>query len=301
MIFRRSVVICGCCLGAFFAGAAQANGQGFSSDEWYVSWGYNRSAYTVSDVQMWGTGPSGEAFDVTLQDAQANDMPERFQAKVYFHPGLFTIPQFNARFGKRIAPNLWVSAGWDHMKYKLKKQWVVADGYADASDLGLEDEFPAGTLAEWNGDSLRWGQGFNLEHSDGMNFVRFSLEHQTDLWRSVNDQFMLSVFEAVGLGVVLCSTDFTWAGQRQKNAQHLSGLGLGVHAGLRMQVHRRFFIQATGHVGGVTLPWIRLQGPGDSGAKQRIGYAEAAFAVGYLIGKDHKPKGKRNCSTCPTW
>ena len=159
MIFRRSVVICGCCLGAFFAGAAQANGQGFSSDEWYVSWGYNRSAYTVSDVQMWGTGPSGEAFDVTLQDAQANDMPERFQAKVYFHPGLFTIPQFNARFGKRIAPNLWVSAGWDHMKYKLKKQWVVADGYADASDLGLEDEFPAGTLAEWNGDSLRGAKG----------------------------------------------------------------------------------------------------------------------------------------------
>ena len=95
MIFRRSVVICGCCLGAFFAGPAPANGQGFTSDEWYISWGYNRSAYTVSDVQMWGTGPSGEAFDVTLQDAQANDMPERFQAKVYFHPGLFTIPQFN--------------------------------------------------------------------------------------------------------------------------------------------------------------------------------------------------------------
>jgi hypothetical protein len=159
---------------------------------------------------MWGTGPSGEAFDVTLQDAQANDMPERFQAKVYFHPGLFTIPQFNARFGKRIAPNLWVSAGWDHMKYKLKKQWVVAEGYADASDMGLEDEFPAGTIAEWNGDSLWWGQGFNLEHSDGMNFVRFSLEHQTDLWRSVNDQFMLSVFEAVGVGVVVCSTFQAW-------------------------------------------------------------------------------------------
>ena len=161
-------------------------------------------------------GPSGEAFDVTLQDAQANDMPERFQAKVYFHPGLFTIPQFNARFGKRIAPNLWVSAGWDHMKYKLKKQWVVADGYADALDMGLEDEFPAGAIAEWNGDSLWWGQGFNLEHSDGMNFVRFSLEHQTDLWRSVNDQFMLSVFEAVGLGVVVCSTDFHLGGATSK-------------------------------------------------------------------------------------
>jgi hypothetical protein len=279
----------------------EASGQEFSSDEWYVSWGYNRSAYTTSDVQMWGTGPSGEAFDVTLHDARASDMPERFQAKVYFHPGLFTIPQFNARFGKRIASNWWISAGWDHMKYKLQKQWVVADGTAGASDWENDDTLPPGAVSEWSGDSLWWGQGFNLEHSDGMNFVRFSLEHQTDLWRSVNDQFMLSVFEAVGAGVVVCSTDFTWAGERQKNRQHLSGLGIGVHAGLRMQVHRRFFIQATGHAGAVTLPWIRLQGPTDAGAKQSLGYAEAAFALGYLIGADHKPKSKRNCNTCPSW
>jgi hypothetical protein len=301
MIFRRSILIYVCFVGTMLACAAQASGQGFSSDEWYVSWGYNRSAYTTSDVKMWGTGPSGEAFDVTLQDARANDMPERFQAKVYFHPGLFTIPQFNARFGKRIAPNWWVSAGWDHMKYKLQKQHVVADGYAGAADWENDDTLPPGTISEWSGDSLWWGEGFNLEHSDGMNFVRFSLEHQTDVWRSVNDQFMLSVFEAVGAGVVVCSTDFTWAGERQKNAQHLSGLGIGVHAGLRMQLHRRFFIQATGHAGAVTLPWIRLQGPTDAGAKQSLGYVEAAFALGYLIGGDHKPKGKRNCNTCPKW
>lgn len=216
MIFRRSILIYVCFVGTMLACAAQASGRGFSSDEWYVSWGYNRSAYTTSDVKMWGTGPSGEAFDVTLQDARANDMPERFQAKVYFHPGLFTIPQFNARFGKRIAPNWWVSAGWDHMKYKLQKQHVVADGYAGAADWENDDTLPPGTISEWSGDSLWWGEGFNLEHSDGMNFVRFSLEHQTDVWRSVNDQFMLSVFEAVGAGVVVCSTDFTWAGERQK-------------------------------------------------------------------------------------
>lgn len=299
MIFRRSIVIYGCCLGAIFACFAEASGQDFSSDEWYVSWGYNRSAYTTSNVHMWGTGPSGESFDVTLQDARANDMPERFQAKVYFHPGLFTIPQFNARFGKRVAPKWWVSLGWDHMKYKLKKQWIMADGYANAADMG-GDEVPPGTVAEWSGDSLWWGQGFNLEHSDGMNFVRFSLEHQTDVWQSRNEQFELSVFQAIGLGVVVCSTDFTWAGERQKNAQHLSGLGFGVHAGVRMQVHRRFFIQGTGHLGGVTLPWIRLQGPGESGAKQSLGYAEAAFALGYLIGGEHKAKGK-NCNTCPKW
>lgn len=284
-----------------FACTVQATGQGFSSDEWYVSWGYNRSAYSTSDVQMWGTGPTGEPFDVTLNDAQANDMPEQFQAKVYFHPGLFTIPQFNARIGKRIGPKWWFSAGWDHMKYKLQKQWVVVDGSSGASDWENDDTMPQGAISEWSGDSLWWGQGFNLEHSDGMNFVRFSLEHQTDLWRSANDQFMLSVFEAIGAGVVVCSTDFTWAGERQKNAQHLSGFGIGVHAGLRMQVHRRFFIQATGHAGGVALPWIRVQGPTDAGAKQNIGYVEAAFALGYLIGGDHKPKGKRNCNTCPSW
>ncbi|MDC1360548.1 hypothetical protein N8204_01575 [Flavobacteriales bacterium] len=53
-------------------------------------------------------------------------------------------------------------------------------------------------------------------------------------------------------------------------------------------------------MGGVSLPWIRIQGPGDAGAEQRIGYFEGAFALGYLIGGNHR-NSKRACDTCPKW
>lgn len=273
---------------------SEAQGQ----SDWYVSWGYNRSAYAASDVHIWGSGPTGQPFDLMLHDARANDMPAPFDAKVYFHPGLFTIPQFNARFGKRIQSNLWVSAGWDHMKYKLKKQWVLADGMASLGDL--TQVYDLDETMEFHGDSLYWGPGFNLEHSDGLNFVRFSLEHQHEWWRSRNGQFAFSTFEAAGLGLVVCSTDFTWSAQRQKNPQHISGLGVGLHGGIRLEVHRRFFIQSTAQAGAVTLPWIRIQGPTEAGATQRIAFVEGAFAVGYLIGASHK-NSKRACDTCPKW
>jgi hypothetical protein len=265
--------------------------------DWYITWGYNRSIYTTSDVHIWGAGPGGD-FDLTLHDAHANDMPERFQAKVYFHPGLFTIPQYNARFGKKISDKWWFSVGWDHMKYKLSKQFVNVSGSASATDLGFSasDE----PVLDLENEGINWGPEFNLEHSDGMNFVRFSLEREWAIWEAKKAQIALSGFAAGGAGIVVCSTDFRWADLRQKNAQHISGLGLGFHGGLRMQVHRRFFVQTTAHIGGVTLPWIRIQGPGDAGAEQSIGYFEGAFALGYLIGQGHR-NAKKGCDTCPKW
>ena len=197
MIFRWSPGI-HVCLALLVSPVLWSQSNRFAAEEeWYISWGYNRSAYAESTVHMWGESPSGGAFDVTLNDARANDMPERFQAKVYFHPGLFTIPQFNARFGKKVRPNWWISAGWDHMKYKLKKEWVEAEGFAPSADF--TDETPGAEIA-WDGDSLYWGPGFNFEHSDGMNFVRFSAEHEHTLWTSKGGNFALRAFEAVGDG-----------------------------------------------------------------------------------------------------
>ena len=295
MIFERWCGICVCVLSLIPALQAQ---QSAEEQEWYVTWGYNRSAYAESTVHMWGVNSAGTPFDLTLHDAQANDMPERFQAKVYFHPGLFTIPQFNARFGKRVAENWWVSAGWDHMKYKLKKQWVLADGFASAHDF--IDEAPETQQLVLDGDSLYWGPGFNLEHSDGMNFVRFSAEHEHPLWESRNGEFALRAFEAAGAGLVVCSSDFRWAGERVKNNQHISGLGVGIHLGFRARFHRRFFAQVTGQAGAVTLPWIRIQGATDAGAEQSIRFVEGAFAVGYLIGGSHRNE-QRRCNSCPRW
>ena len=56
----------------------------------YIAWGYNRGYFTKSDIHM-----TGEGYDFTLKNVKAKDRQTPFDASIYFHPGLFTIPQYN--------------------------------------------------------------------------------------------------------------------------------------------------------------------------------------------------------------
>jgi hypothetical protein len=257
---------------------------------WYLTWGYNRSAYTRSDVHIQGEGPSGP-FDLTFAAAEAGDMPERFQPKVYFHPGLFTIPQFDVRVGRRLANGWTLGIGWDHMKYKLSDQTLSATGHAAAGDLAEAGYGPAVGLdpavdVSLAKAALPWAEGFNFEHSDGVNFVRVSLERERTLVARGPRQVGVSLFGMGSAGLVVCSTDFTWAGERTKNAQHVSGFGASVHGGVRFHATRNLFLQATAQAGWLDLPWITIQGPRSASttADQTFGFAELAFAVGCRFG-----------------
>lgn len=267
------------CLGCF----GSAIGAFSQEADWYLSWGYNRSSYLRSDVHLWGEGPNG-AFDVRFEDAAATDMPERFQAKVYFNPTLFTIPQFDVRFAHRIADQTWVSVGWDHMKYKLSDQWLTVSGSAAAGDLG--DAIEPAAITTLEGETFWWGEGFNYEHSDGLNFVRAGLERTARLFET--ERFpngWIDAFATLSAGLAVCSTDFTWAGERTKNAQHVSGYGASALLGARFHAGRHLFLQITAQSGGIRLPWVRIQGPDvDAGAIQSIGFSERAFALGYRFG-----------------
>lgn len=253
--------------------------------KWYISWGYNRSAYTQSNVHIRGMGANGP-FDLTFASAKAQDMPERFQPKVYFHPGLFTIPQFDVRVARAVGGGWKLGLGWDHMKYKLSDQTLSASGHAAAGDLamaGVTDALaldPEAQMHMTEGE-LPWADGFNFEHSDGVNFVRVSLEREHPLFARGSRGGALNAFVMGSAGLAVCSTDFTWAGERTKNKQHVSGFGASVHGGLRLYGTPRLFVQTTAQAGVLSLPWIRIQGAGDAAADQRFGFAEFAFAVGY--------------------
>jgi hypothetical protein len=262
---------------------------------WYVTWGYNRSNYADSDVHVWGQGANGP-FDVHFTQAKAGDMPERFQAKVYFHPGLFTIPQYNFRVARRVGKRSWVGLGWDHMKYKLRDQWLTVTGSAAAGDLAttdvlglLDPGFAPNEQIELNETAMWWGEGFNLEHSDGMNFVRASWETEAQLWHHRKREWSLDAVAMASGGLVVTSTDFRWADDRTKNRQHVSGFGASAHMGLRLRPHPRVFIQAMNQTGIVRLPWIPIQGTraneveAGAGAEQTIRFSERAVSLGWLF------------------
>ena len=273
-------------------GWGQAQAQEPTETGWYVTWGYNRSSYLKSDVHLWGEELNG-AFDVAVEQAAATDMPERFQAKVYLNPTLFTIPQFDVRFARQMGKRTWLSIGWDHMKYKLSDQWLHVTGEAAAGDLAqtptnlahVADLSPE-TPVLLDGTDLWWGQGFNYEHSDGLNFVRLGLEQTAQLWQTERfPNSSIDAFAVVSAGLAVCSTDFTWAGERTKNAQHVSGYGASALLGARFHAGKHLFLQLTAQSGGIRLPWVRLQGPDvAAGAEQNIGFSERAFALGYRFG-----------------
>jgi len=66
----------------------------------FIYWGYNRAYYNKSDIHF-----KGDGYDFTLYDVEAKDMPEPFDADVYFNIKKLSIPQFNFRAGYFFSDN----------------------------------------------------------------------------------------------------------------------------------------------------------------------------------------------------
>ena len=82
--------------------------------ELFFYWGYNRSAFTPSDMHF-----QGDNYDFILSDVKASDRPSKVEVDPYLHIGKFTIPQYNYRLGYFLSDRISVSLGMDHMKYVM--------------------------------------------------------------------------------------------------------------------------------------------------------------------------------------
>src|SRR5690554_7026807 len=92
----------------------------------YFYWGYNRSAYTKSDLRLVGRG-----YDFTMKDMTASDNPEKLSAS-YLDIKKLTIPQFNLRLGYFFKDKWALTLGYDHMKYLMDHpQQITLDGYVE--------------------------------------------------------------------------------------------------------------------------------------------------------------------------
>ena len=151
----------------------------------FVFWGYNRSAYAKSTIQV-----KGDHYDYILYDMPAQDMPEKVTAKNYLDPEYITVPQFNARAGFYITNKYVVSAGWDHMKYKTQNGATVK--ISGTIDKEASERY-AGTyeneLITVYHDSL-----VKIEHSDGLNVIQFNLER--------HDLLLVNSKENLGLSTI---------------------------------------------------------------------------------------------------
>ena len=216
---------------------------------WYVHWGYHRASYGRTDLRLIGPG-----VDLTFHDLKGTDMPAPFDPAVHLNPAAFTIPQFNARVGRKVrdcqyVPGaLWISAGWDHLKYKVPHAVHEVSGYIDSTAFNR-------TLFDW-----AWRE-YNFEHSDGMNFIRVAAERDftfgrasrtRQTWDTANRKWKFGIQTAGSIGLVLCATDVRWQGVRTKHFWHISGWGASTSVGAWVQ-YRRFRV-----LGRVQGGWINI-------------------------------------------
>ncbi len=250
-------------------------------------WGYNRSAYTKSNLRLVGQG-----YDFTLKNATAHDnQSHRFEE--YIDLGNITVPQFNGRIGYYFKNHYAISFGYDHMKYIFDDgNRVLLDGHIDP---GLD--------TVWSGDYNNQAvitnrDNFHYENSNGLNYLHFELMRSDMLYHTKNTKFAISTNFGIGMGGLLSFNDFNFEQQKDMVTISLSGYAVSAHVGLRFEFFNHFFLQTEGSGGFMHQVHVHTR-PNDreAYATQKYGYVMGHIVGGFFL----YLKPTNSCNTCPTW
>jgi len=227
----------------------------------FAYWGYNRSAYTDSDIHFKGKG-----YDYTLRDTAASDRQSPF-SMVYLTSG--TIPQFNFKLGYFISDRESISIGTDHMKYVVDRpQTVIIDGTDHNGNIRNEDKQQI--------------EGFvSFEHTDGLNYVNVAYEYNLPLWVNDSEEHALSLVFGPGVGVLFPRTNVTLEGYKSRNDKFkIAGFGVDGHAALSFDFFKYFFVRGETKVGFIDMPWIDTTPDSSDSASQYFGFVEYTAMLG---------------------
>lgn len=257
----------------------------------YGYWGYNRTAYTKSNMRF--VGPD---YDFTLVDVRAADNPST-DIKQYVRASTITVPQFNARIGYYFKDHWAFSLGYDHMKYLISDgNQVKIYGYVDP---GVDTV--THLSGEYDGEEFTTDRTtFHYENSNGLNYIRAEVT-RTDQWLRLgkNDWFGLSTNVGVSAGALLTFNDFRFAGNDDRVTISLSGYGLSLNTGLRFEFFKHVFLQTNFNGGFHHL--VKVKSRPDPAKqyyiKQKYGFVEGNVVLGLMF----YIRSKNACDSCPVW
>lgn len=221
----------------------------------YFYWGWNRDAYSKSNINF-----SGTDYNFTLNEVSATDRQSPFDPKVYFGLNKFTIPQYNFRMGYYLNNHYQLSFGADHMKYVMKTNQVsTIDGYITNTGTSFDGTY--------NQETFVISPSFLLfEHTDGLNYLNIEMRRSDILLNKKH--FQISMNEGIGIGVLLPRTNTTLLNNPRYDEFHLSGYGFGGVAAINLTFFSYFFIQSELKGGLFTMPDIRTtMNPADRAAQ----------------------------------
>lgn len=233
----------------------------------YIYWGWNRDAYTKSDITFWG-----KSYDFKLNNVIANDRQSLYRSNLYLNPSTMTIPQYNLRLGYFFKDKYEISIGADHMKYVMKAfQTVDMNGHIENSGTPYDGQY--------NNQPMMMDTSFlKFEHTDGLNYLNAEVR-RTDALFNVK-YFNISATYGAGAGVLVPRTNTTILGNPRHDEFHLAGYGLGIVGGLKFNFFKYLFIQAEAKYGFIHMPDIRTTYEKADRAKQHFFFMQYNIVFG---------------------
>ncbi|MNJ83525.1 hypothetical protein D3C87_09440 [compost metagenome] len=255
----------------------------------FFYWGYNRTAYTKSNIHFIGSD-----YDFEMKGVKATDRQPKFGANLYLNPMNMTIPQYNFRIGYYFTEKWAISLGVDHFNYVM----------APNNEVVLDGHFAMGADSLWEGNYHQEStvidpNHFHYEHSGGLNYMRIELLRSYDIWEAGDRrQFAITGNVGLNLGPMLTTTNFRFSNEQSNRSTALSGYGIGANASVRLEFFKHLFIQGEGGLAFAHLPGVKTRlNDRNQRAKQAFGLATYNVSLGLLF----YIKTKNGCDSCPHW
>lgn len=236
----------------------------------YLYWGWNRGAFSNSDITF-----TGADYDFTLRDVVADDRQSKFDAKTYFVPGNASIPQYNFRIGYFITDNYNISFGMDHMKYVMRQdQTVKIDG--EIKNSGTEYD---GTYSKE--DIILTENFLQFEHTDGLNYANIEFRRFDKIYEFY--KIKISLTEGLGVGILYPRTNTTLLNKERYDEFHLAGYGIDAVVGVNLSFLKYFFIQGELKGGYINMPDIRTTSSESDNASQHFYFSQIMIVFGASV------------------
>jgi len=249
-----------------------------------VSWGWNRAAYTKSNISF-----KGADYDFKLYDVVAHDKQSPFTYDTYLKVQNLTLPQTNLRISYFIKNNLAISFGDDHMKYVMDNgQTVHMEGTITHS---------GNFEGNYNGDKVLTEDFLTFEHTDGLNYLNLELEKYFEWYHSKSNHLIVSGLIGGGAGVLFPKTNARLMDYERNDQFHVSGFGLSAKVGMQTTFFKHIIIKFENKYGYINMPDIVLHQKGIEGrAKQSFIFAELYGTIGATFSLCRKKKDSNSIS-----
>lgn len=246
--------------------------------QFFMHWGYNRSAYTTSNIHF-----KSSDYEFVIKDALAHDRQSTFDPKLYFSPKTLTIPQYVYRIGYFINDKWSISLGMDHMKYVFdNEQTAVVDGF-------INQDNGAGYSGQYDNELVQIDRGWlEFEHSDGLNYLSAEANYNVSLAQFANQKMRWTIGGGGGTGIYIPKTKVKLFGVDVDNNFHMAGFGFSAQARTRLYFFDHLYVELAAKSGWAFLPDVLINGTADARINHNFGWVQYNGSLGYQFGVKKK-------------